>query len=109
MPTDTGSLTLALALTAGGAVAFAALITGVVEILKGRVPGVRGNEQTAALILAAVVVLLAMVSAIQSAVLTLGIESGFAAFLAWYGITRLAMGIHDDITRSPNSLTGPSS
>lgn len=106
MPTDGQTLTLALALTAGGAVAFAALITGVVEIFKGRIPGVRGHEQGTALVLAAIVVVAAMASAVQAATLTLGFETVFAGFLAWYGIARLAMGIHDDITSRPGSLTG---
>ena len=50
-----------------------------------------------ALILSALVVILAMASAIQTEVLTLGLESGFAGFLAWYGIASLAMKIHDDV------------
>ena len=98
MPTDAESLTLALALTAGGAVFFAGLITGVIEIISRVATAVvEGHEQLLALILSAVVVLAAMGAAVQADVLTLDINSIFAGFLAWYGITRIAMGIHDDV------------
>lgn len=98
MPTDTETLTLALALTAGGAVAFAALITGVIALLKSvAATAVTGRERVLSLVLSAVVVVLAMAQGIGDGTITLNIATGFAGFLAWYGIARISNGIHDDI------------
>lgn len=89
-------LTLALVLTAGGATATAAVITGLIAMAKNlAVIGPRiddGNEPTVAFVLAAVVVILAYVS-----VGVINPGSGFAAFLAWYGIAQIAMGTHDTV------------
>jgi hypothetical protein len=107
MPTDTTGLSLALALTAGGAVVFAGLTTGIIEILKNIAASIiNGHEQLLAFVLSAVWVILAYVSAIQAGALTLDLESGFVGFLAWYGIARIAMGIHDDVSRTAAPLGG---
>lgn len=89
-------LTLALVLTAGGAVAAAGLITGLIGMLK-MLPRVGalldgGREAIFAFVASAVLVAIAFV--------TYGPwtpEGGFLAFLAWYGVARLSMGIHDDV------------
>ncbi len=107
MPTDAQTLTLALALTAGGAVIFAGLTTGLIELLKNIAGGViNGHEQLLAFLLSAVWVIHAVASAVSTNTLTLGFESVFAAFLAWYGIARIAMGIHDDVSRTATPLGG---
>lgn len=98
-------LTLAIVLTAGGAVASSALITGLIQLLK-QLPGVgtflgNGNEKWAAFILSGALVSLAAVA--TGAVTDLA--TGFGAFLAFYGIARLSMSIYDDVTRAPNSIT----
>jgi hypothetical protein len=95
------NITLADVLTPAGFVAAAALVTGLVEIAKRLFRHLSGNEATAAAILAALLVCSAYYDA---HVFTL--QTGFVAVIAWYGITRLAMGIHDDATAAPNSLTG---
>lgn len=109
MPTniDPQGLTLAIALTAGGAALFAALITGFVELFKTLLPGLfDGHEQQFAFILSGLVVIAAVASAVTTDMLTITIESVFAAILAWYGIARIAMGIHDDITGASTGLRG---
>ena len=106
MPTDVPSLTLALILTAGGAVAAAALVTGLVQVVKAALPIVvsRAWEYRAALVLSALLVVVAMYSQIQAGALQLTLESGFAGILAWYGIARLAKAIYDDASGAPGSL-----
>lgn len=109
MPTDLdpNSLTLAIALTAAGAAIIAGFVTGVVEILKSLFKALAGHEQQLAFFLSGIVVLAAEASAVQTGAITLSIATIFTGILAWYGIARIAMGIHDDVTRAPNSLTGP--
>lgn len=97
------NITLADVLTPAGFVAAAALVTGIVEIFKRLFSRLSGNEAAAAAVLAAILVCTAY---LDQHVYT--IASGFVAVISWYGITRLAMGIHDDATRAPNSLTGDS-
>lgn len=101
MPTATG-LTLALVLTAGGATAAALLITGFIALLKNVVGiGPRiddGNEPSVAFVLSAVLVIVAYLS--------VGLftpETGFAAFLAWFGIAQISMGSHDTASKLMNS------
>jgi len=101
-------LTLALVLTAGGATAAAALVTGVVQLLKQLGNFLDGKERLTAFILSGVLVVVAVASAVQDGSLTLSIGSVFAAVLAWYGIARLAMAVFADATKEANSLTGPS-
>lgn len=100
-------LTLAVVLTAGGAVAASAFITGFVQILK-KLPGLgsffdNGKESLAAFVLSALLVATAFASTVTDKSAT----AAFAAVLAWYGIARLSMGIYDDATAKPGSLTGP--
>ena len=106
MPADESALTLSLILTAAGAVAASALVTGVVQILKQLGSFLDGKERLAAFILSAVLVVIAYAAGLADGTLTLNIASGFAAFIAWYGIARLSMAVYADATREPNSLTG---
>jgi hypothetical protein len=89
-------LTLAVVLTAAGATASAALITGLIAILKQLVivgPWIdAAREPTIAFVLSAVLVVLAVAS-----VGTFTAEALFAAFLAWFGIAQIAMGVHDTV------------
>jgi hypothetical protein len=98
-------LDLALVLTAGGAVASSALITGLIQLLKA-LPGLgdfldEGREKFVAFGLSGALV--AVAAAATGAVTDPA--TGFAAFLAWYGIARLSMGIYDDGTSVKASLT----
>ena len=106
MPENT-DLTLALILTAGGATAAAALVTGVVQLLKqlGHFPD--GKERLTAFLLSGILVIVAIADSVSKNILTLDIASVFAGVLAWYGIARLAMAVFADATQEPNSLTGP--
>jgi hypothetical protein len=106
MPTDETTLTLSLILTAAGAVAASALVTGVVQILKQLGSFLDGKERLAAFILSAVLVVIAYAAGLGDGTLTLNVASGFAAFIAWYGIARLSMAVYADVAREPNSLTG---
>jgi hypothetical protein len=99
--------TLALVLTAGGAAASSALITGLIQLVK-QLPGVgdaldNGREKLAAFGLSAALV----IAALTTSGVVIDAASVFGAFLAWYGIARLSMGIYDDVTRAPNSTLGP--
>ena len=100
-------LDLGTILTAGGAVAAAGLISGVVELLK-RLPRLGdwikslSLEPVFAFVFSAVLVVLSYVATVP--VKDLG--NGFMAFLAWYGIARLSMTVYDDVTAAPNSLRG---
>ena len=89
-------LTFAIVLTAAGATASAALITGLIAMLKQLVsigPWIKADrEPTIAFVLSAVLVTLA--------VATVGVitpASIFAGFLAWFGIAQIAMGVHDTV------------
>ena len=89
-------LTFAVVLTAAGATASAALITGLIAILKRLVvvgPWIdAAREPTVAFVLSAVLVIVAVLS-----VGTFTAEALFAAFLAWFGIAQIAMGVHDTV------------
>jgi hypothetical protein len=89
-------LTFAVVLTAAGATASAALITGVIAILKRLLaigPWIdAAREPTVAFVLSAVLVIVAVVS-----VGTFSAEALLAAFLAWFGIAQIAMGVHDTV------------
>ena len=106
MPADESALTLSLILTAAGAVAASALVTGIVQILKQLGSFLDGKERLAAFILSAVLVVIAYAAGLNDGSLTLNIASAFAAFIAWYGIARLSMAVYADVVREPNSLTG---
>ena len=89
-------LTLAVVLTAAGATASAALITGLIAIAKQLVvvgPWIdAAREPTVAFVLSAALVIGAVLS-----VGTFTPEALFAAFLAWFGIAQIAMGVHDTV------------
>ena len=100
-------LTLAAILTPGGAVAGAALITGLIAILKslnGVGQYLTGNEPTVAFALSAILVMLAFW---QAGPFTPA--GAFGAFLAWFGIAQIAMGVHDTIksVTAPKDVTPP--
>lgn len=100
------ALALTAVLTTAGTVSFAALITGFIALLKAlSIPMVAGNEPRVAALLALVFVVLGLAAAITGAVLTLDLQTLFLGFTAWYALARLSMGIHDDISASPRSLT----
>ena len=89
-------LTLAVVLTAAGATASAALITGLIALLKQVAvvgPWIQADrEPTLAFVLSAVLVTVA--------VLSVGVFTPaalFGAFLAWFGIAQIAMGVHDTV------------
>jgi hypothetical protein len=93
MPSEE-TLTLALVLTAAGATVSGGLITGLIAMAKN-LKGIGtiiddGNEPTVAFILSAVLVIVAYAA---TGVFTAA--TGFAAFLAWYGIAQISMGTHD--------------
>ena len=89
-------LTFAVVLTAAGATASAALITGLIAIAKQLVvvgPWIdAAREPTVAFVLSAVLVIVAVFS-----VGTFTAEALLAAFLAWFGIAQIAMGVHDTV------------
>ena len=89
-------LTLAVVLTASGATASAAIITGLIAMLKKIVvigPWIGADrEPTIAFVLSAVLVAAAVASV---GIFTPG--SLFGAFLAWFGIAQIAMGVHDTV------------
>ena len=98
-------LTLAAVLTAGGAVAASGLITGLISLLKALPfigPRIEdGLEPLLAFAFSAVLVSLAYMHTVPEK----NVATGFIAFLAWYGVARLAMGFYDDVTRKPGSVT----
>jgi hypothetical protein len=108
MPTDETTLTLALVLTAGGAVIASGLITGLVQLVKQLGNVINGKERIVAFVLSAVLVVIAYAAGVGEGTLTVTPPSLFAAFLAWYGIARLSMANYADVTKEPNSLTGSS-
>lgn len=100
------TLHLADVLTVAGAVASAALITGLIAMLKNlRGLGAwleAGNEPITAFVLSALLVVVAFLD-----VGTRTVDGAFVAFLAWYAIARLAMGIHDDVASRGATLVDP--
>jgi hypothetical protein len=91
------NVTLAMALSAAGAVVVAGFITGIVEIIMRIAPIAHGHGQGIALVLAALVVIAAIADQVSKGEMVLDIAVIFGAVLAWYGIARVAMGIHDDV------------
>ena len=92
-------LTFGVVLTAAGATASAALITGLIAIAKQLVvigPWIQADrEPTIAFVLSAVLVVFATISVGVFTPAAL-----FAAFLAWFGIAQIAMGVHDTVKRA---------
>lgn len=100
------TLALAAVLTTAGTTAFAALITGLIELLKRLdIPGVVGHEPRVVALLAAIFVSAGVANAIQAGVLALDLTGLFMGFTAWYALCRLSMSIYDDITGGRASLT----
>lgn len=105
-------ISLSDVLTPVGFVTTAALVTGLVEVLKLLLPGIgtRNLEQILAAVVTALLVVAAVAVRVEETPLgSLGDTLGLivTAVAAWYGILRIALGIHDDATAAPNSLTGP--
>jgi len=102
-------LDLPTVLTLAGAVPASALVTGLVEILKKLVPpiGTKHLESQVAAIFAAGLVVLGMTTYDFSAGAEGLAAAVFVAVTAWYGIMRLSMAIHDDVTQRADSLAGP--
>lgn len=87
-------------LTVAGVAASAAIVTGLIQLIKSAFPVFdAGLEKPLALVLAAVLVVLAVVS---SGVFTL--PALFTAFLAWLSIAKLSTGIYDEVTGQPSAL-----
>lgn len=102
------TITLGLFLTAAGATVGGALITGLIGILK-KLGGLgtwidASREPTVAFILSALLVIAAYAGTLTmlGGVDTVSIQGVFAAFLAWYGIAQISMGVHD----TSQALTG---
>ena len=105
MPPDTdATLTLALILTAAGVTPAAALVTGLTSLFATLIPGELSTyaKRLIAFVLSAVLVVIAYVGT----GVVLSLVTAFGAFLAWYGIARLAIATYDDVKAKPNSLTG---
>lgn len=99
------------AILAGGSVAAAAFVTGMVEVIKRLVPlvSLRDWEPQLAALLAAVLVVAALTGVPQPTDTNGWAGLILTAVLSWYGITRVAMGIYDDLTGAPRSLRAASS
>jgi hypothetical protein len=95
-------ITLAVVLTASGATASAAIITGLIAMLKELVvigPWIQADrEPTIAFVLSAVLVAAAVASVGMFTPVSL-----FGAFLAWFGIAQIAMGVHDTVKSATRS------
>lgn len=103
------SLSLSLALTAAGATIVAGFITGIVEILSRTIAPIQGHEQGLALVLAGLVVISAIWDAVGKGLMQVDLPTIFAGVVSWYGIARVAMGIHDDvISRNDTTSLGTS-
>jgi hypothetical protein len=101
---DLESFDLAIILTAAGATVGAALITGFIGILK-KLGGVgawvdASREPMVSFALSALLVAAAYysTSTLGGGTVEIGAPSLFAAFLAWYGIAQIAMGVHDTVS-----------
>lgn len=91
---------LAAVLTVAGVAGSAALITGLIQLLKGAFPVLdAGYEKKLALLFSAILVVLAVIS---TSVFTL--PALFTAFVAWLSIAKLATGIYDEVTAQPGSF-----
>lgn len=106
MPGDQDQLTLAIILTAGGAVATSALISGIVQVFKVLF-GTAWPGATASRVAAFILSLVFVVWAYVGTHVATDAEHLFVGLLAWYGIARLAMVVYDDASQRVNSLTGP--
>lgn len=93
---------LASVLTVEGVAASAAIVTGLIQVLKTAIPALdAGKEKPLALVAALVLVGAAVAS---TGVFTL--PALFTAFVAWLSIAKLSTGIYDEVTRQDGSFTG---
>jgi hypothetical protein len=101
--------TIAVLLTAAGAPIGSAVVWAVVDFIKSSPFSglVAGREKAAAFVGAAVIVLFAYFVGLTSVPPTQVVSPLAIAgvLLAFYNIGRLAMAVHDDVNRKPNSLT----
>lgn len=111
---DLSPALFAALLTAAGAPIGSAIIWAAIDFLKASPMRalVEGREKLAAFVGAAIIVVLATVvgfSEVPPRYAPVGVLDwillGLAALLAFYNIGRLAMAVHDDVNRYPNSLT----
>ena len=87
-------------LSVEGVAASAAIVTGLIQLLKTAFPKLdAGYEGPAALVLSLVLVVLAFVD--QN---TFTLEAGFVAFIAWLSIAKLATGIYDEVSGNDRLL-----
>lgn len=106
MTDPVSALQLADILTPGGIVAAAALVTGIITLLKN-LPQFgpwldAGNEHLVALLLSGVLVVLAVADAGSWR----GLAALFQAFVCWYGIATLTVGMHAAGTGVQKALDG---
>lgn len=101
--------TVAVLLTAAGAPIASAIIWAAIDFIKSSpLTGlVEGREKLAAFIGSAIVVAFAYFVGLTAVPPTeeLSLLGIVGALLAFYNIGRLAMAVHDDVNRKPNSLT----
>lgn len=91
---------LADVLTVAGVAGSAALVTGLIQLIKTALPKIdAGYEGVAALVLSALLVVLAF---IDQGSYTL--QDGFVAFVAWLSIAKLATGIYDEVSGNDRLL-----
>lgn len=97
-------ITLADVLTLGGAVGAAAIITGLIEVLKKpfKIIVARSWEQALALLFSLILVTAAFLDQGRYT-----LPDAFLAFVAWLTIAKLATGIYDEVTRAPSALIAP--
>lgn len=103
---------IAVLLTAAGAPVAAGVVWAVIDFLKS-LPGlgavIAGRERLAAFVGSIVIVLTALAVGFSEQpprYATPDLLFVLGALLAVYNIGRLAMAMHDDVNRYPNSLTG---
>ena len=101
--------TIAILLTAAGAPIASTVIWAVIDFIKTSPLAslVTGREKLAAFIGAVVIVLFAFAVGVTSVppTQTVSLLGVLVVPLAIYNIGRLAMAVHDDVNRKPNSLT----
>lgn len=106
---------IAFLLTAAGATVASGIIWAAIDFLKMSPLNflVDGRERLAAFVGSGLVVLFAIIVGLLEVPPRYPIASALdivmlfvSALIAFYGIGRLAMGIHDDVNKRVNSLTG---
>lgn len=101
---DLSTLTLAALLTTAGAGVMAGIVTGLVAIFTRLAPPLAGNEARAVAAISAFFVGLLATQAVLTGAMAVGIPLVLAVVIAWYGVTRIAMSLYDDVTGQPGSL-----